>query len=141
TLIAKLSPNVSDITQTGIAAEKAGADILCAVNTFKGAYFDWEKMKFYKGGVSGKMIFPMALRSVFELYKKVSIPIIGIGGIDSGKKALEMILAGASAVGIGTAAVIFPDLVAKICHEIYQFMEMENKSFISLIGKMNEKEK
>lgn len=140
TLIAKLSPNVSDITEAGVAAEKAGADILCAINTFKGAYYDWVNKKFYRGGVSGKIVFPMALRSVLELYKKVSIPVIGLGGIDSEKKALEMIFAGASAIGVGTAAVIHPDLPARICKSIYAFLEKENRSFSTLIGSGNEKE-
>ncbi len=139
TLIAKLSPNVSGITETGLAAEEAGTDVLCAINTFKGTYYDWKKKKFYKGGVSGSAIFPMALRAVLELYRCVSIPVIGLGGIDSGKKALEMIFAGASAIGVGTASIIYPDLPIRICNEIYEFMKAENKSFSSLIGMNNEK--
>ncbi|MCX7706158.1 MAG: hypothetical protein N2115_07910, partial [bacterium] len=95
----------------------------------------------YKGGISGNMIFPMALRSVFELYRKVSIPIIGLGGIDSGRRALEMIFAGASAVSVGTASIIFPDLPVNICNEIYKYMKSKNKKFSSLIGICNEKEK
>jgi len=138
-LIAKLSPNVTDICETGVAAEKAGADIICAVNTFKGAFYDWENEKMYKGGVSDSAIFPMALRAVFELYRKVSVPVIGLGGIDSGKKALEMVFAGASAVGIGTAFVISPDLPEKICNEIIKFLNNTGKDFRSIIGMKNEK--
>lgn len=140
-LIAKLSPNVSDICETGIAAEKAGADIICAINTFKAAFYDWKNKKFFTGGVSGNMIFPMALRCVYELYKNVSIPIIGLGGIDSEKKALEMLFAGASAIGVGTASVIFPDLPQKICCEIFEFIKNEKKDYYSIIGTGNEKHK
>ncbi|MCM8764205.1 MAG: dihydroorotate dehydrogenase, partial [Candidatus Omnitrophica bacterium] len=139
-LIVKLSPNVTDICEIGIAAEKAGANILCATNTFKGAFYDWKSGKIYRGGVSGRLIYPMTLRTVFELYKKVSIPIIGLGGIDSGRSALEMIFAGASAVGIGTFSVIYPDLPQKICRDIIEFMKNSDRGFYALIGLRNEKE-
>ncbi|MCM8822129.1 MAG: dihydroorotate dehydrogenase, partial [Candidatus Omnitrophica bacterium] len=138
-LIAKLSPNVTDICEIGVAAEKAGADILCATNTFKGAFYDWDSGKIYKGGVSGRLIFPMTLRAVFELYRKVSIPIIGLGGIDSGRKALEMVFAGASAIGTGTLSVIYPNLPQKICEDILTFMKDTGKDFCSLVGLKNEK--
>jgi len=138
-LIAKLSPNVTDICKIGIAAEQAGADILCAVNTFKGLYYDWDRGKMYTGGVSGPMIFPMSFRLVFELYKKVSIPIIGLGGIDSDKKALEMIFAGASAIGIGTSMVIMPDLASRVCQAIVDYLKKMRKNFCSIVGIRNEK--
>ncbi|HOL34687.1 MAG TPA: dihydroorotate dehydrogenase [bacterium] len=138
-LIAKLSPNVTDICEVGLAAEQAGADILSAVNTFKGLYYDWNREKMYAGGVSGPMIFPMALRMVFELYRKVSIPIIGLGGINSGQKALEMIFSGASAVGIGTSLVIMPDLASRVCQVILDYLNKTRKNFYSVIGSRNEK--
>ena len=141
TLIAKLSPNVTDICEIGIAAEKAGADILCAGNTFKGVYYDWQLERFYTGGVSGSMIFPMACKNVFELYKKVSIPIIGLGGINSEKKAIEMVFAGASIVGLGTHLVIMPDLPAKIYRFFIEYLKQSKKSKISsIVGIKNEKE-
>jgi len=141
TLIAKLSPNVTDICEIGIAAEKAGADILCAGNTFKGVHYDWQLERFYTGGVSGSMIFPMACKNVFELYKKVSIPIIGLGGINSEKKAIEMVFAGASIVGLGTHLVIMPDLPAKIYRFFIEYLKQSKKSKISsIVGIKNEKE-
>ncbi|MGB9641731.1 MAG: dihydroorotate dehydrogenase [Candidatus Ratteibacteria bacterium] len=138
-LIAKLSPNVTDICEIGVAAEQAGADILSAINTFKGLYYDWDREKMYAGGVSGPMIFPMALRMVFDLFRKVSIPIIGLGGINSEKKALEMIFSGASAIGIGTSLVIMPDLASRVCQAIVNYLKKTKQDFYSIIGRMNEK--
>ncbi len=141
TLIAKLSPNVADICETGKAAEEAGADILCAGNTFKGLYYDWRLEKFYTGGISGSMIFPMVCRGVFELYKKTSIPIIGLGGINSEKRALEMVFAGASAIGIGTHLVIMPNLAERIYKFFIEYLKKLNKSRLSsIVGMKNEKE-
>jgi len=138
-VIAKLSPNVRDICETGIAAEEAGADILCAVNTYKGLYYDWNNKKMYTGGVSGSMIFPMALRAVYELYQKVSIPIIGVGGISSEKRALEMIFAGASAIGLGTFLIINPELPMKICKFLIDYLKTNHTNLQSIIGLYNEK--
>ena len=107
-LIAKLTPQAPDIADVARGCEDAGADAICAINTLgPGMVIDIESAKpvlaFKKGGLSGPMIKPVAVRCVYDIYKAVSIPIIGLGGITSGKDALEMIMAGASLIGIGSA--------------------------------------
>jgi dihydroorotate dehydrogenase (NAD+) catalytic subunit len=106
-LIAKLTPQAPDIGRIARACEDAGADAICAINTAgPGMVIDIEAqmpvLAFKKGGLSGPMIHPIAIRCVFDIYKAVSIPIIGLGGVTTGKDAVEMIMAGASLVGIGS---------------------------------------
>jgi len=107
-LIVKLSPQALDIGEIAKACEDAGADAICAINTLgPGMLIDIESqmpvLAFKKGGLSGPMIKPVAIRCVFDIYKAVKIPIIGLGGITTGKDAIEIIMAGASLVGIGSA--------------------------------------
>ncbi|MCP4721979.1 MAG: dihydroorotate dehydrogenase, partial [Desulfobacteraceae bacterium] len=106
-LIAKLTPQAPDIAKIAKACEKAGADAICAINTAgPGMVIDIEAqmpiLTFKKGGLSGPMIKPIAVRCVYDIYKAVSIPIIGLGGITTGEDAVEMIMAGATLVGIGS---------------------------------------
>jgi dihydroorotate dehydrogenase (NAD+) catalytic subunit len=118
TIIAKLSPNVTDITRIAKAAENAGADAVSLVNTFIGMAVDIETQRpvlgNITGGLSGPAIKPMALRMVREVYKKVRIPVIGIGGIMGYKDAVAFILCGATAVQVGTANFINPKAALKI---------------------------
>ena len=107
-LIAKLTPQAPDIGSIARACEKAGADAICAINTVgPGMVIDIESQRpvlaFKKGGLSGPMIKPIAVRCVYDIFRSVSIPIIGLGGISTGKDAIEIIMAGATLVGIGTA--------------------------------------
>ncbi len=107
-LIVKLTPQALDIGDIARSCEDAGADAICAINTVgPGMVIDIESkipvLAFKKGGLSGPMIKPVAVRCVFDIYKAVTIPIIGLGGITTGEDAIEMIMAGASLVGIGSA--------------------------------------
>lgn len=114
----KLSPNVTDISEIACACEDAGADGLCLVNTFLGMRLDLKRrtpiLANRTGGLSGPAIFPLALRMVYDVFSCVSIPIIGMGGIQSAEDVLEMMMAGASAVQIGAANLVNP----YICLEI-----------------------
>ncbi len=107
-LIAKLTPAAPDIAAIAKACEDAGADAICAINTAgPGMVIDIESrypvLSFKKGGLSGPMIKPIAVRCVYDIFRSVSIPIIGLGGISTGTDAIEIIMAGATLVGIGTA--------------------------------------
>jgi dihydroorotate dehydrogenase (NAD+) catalytic subunit len=107
-LIAKLTPAAPDIAGIAKACEDAGADAICAINTAgPGMVIDIESrqpvLAFKKGGLSGPMIKPVAVRCVYDIFRSVSIPIIGLGGISTGEDAIEIIMAGATLVGIGTA--------------------------------------
>lgn len=139
TLIAKLSPNAGDITEIAKAAEEAGADAVSLVNTFKGMAVDIEKksplLGNVFGGLSGPAIKPIALRMVWEVFNKVKIPVIGIGGIISYKDALEFIIAGASAVQVGTANFVNPKAAIEIIDGIERYMGRKNiKGIKELIG-------
>jgi dihydroorotate dehydrogenase (NAD+) catalytic subunit len=139
-LIVKLSPNVSNIKKIAKAAEEGGADAISAINTLTGMVIDIDAAKPILnnkfGGVSGPAIKPIAVRCIYEIFQTVKIPIIGIGGVTFGKDALEMIMAGASLVGIGSA--IFYrgiNVFKKIEKEIKDFMESNNyKTLTSLKG-------
>ncbi len=115
-LIVKLSPNVTDIAEIALAVEWAGADGISLINTLLGMRIDIETRRPILhnnfGGMSGGAIFPLALRMVYQVSQTVSIPIIGMGGISTGKDAIEMMMAGASAVQVGAA--IFRDPLAPI---------------------------
>jgi len=131
-LIAKLSPNVPNIGEVAKAAEEAGADAICAINTVgPGMVIDIKKRKPMlgnkAGGVSGPGIRPIAVRCVYDIYKSVKVPVIGMGGVETGKDGVEMMMAGASLVGIGTATFIHgPKVIAKIKKELSNYMK-ENK--------------
>ncbi|NVN95214.1 MAG: dihydroorotate dehydrogenase [Bacteroidetes bacterium] len=118
TLIVKLSPNVTNITEMALAVESAGADAVSLINTLLGMAVDAEKRKpvlsTITGGLSGPAIKPVALRMVWQVAKAVKIPVIGLGGIMTATDAIEFMLAGATAVQIGTANFIDPAVCAKI---------------------------
>ncbi len=117
-LIVKLSPNVTDITAMAQAAEAAGADALSLINTHIGMAMDLETQKPYlahqTGGLSGPALKPIALNMVYQTVRKVKIPVIGMGGISSTEDALEFLLAGASAIQIGTANFLDPAVTMKV---------------------------
>ena len=123
TLIVKLSPNVTDITEIARAAESEGADAVSLINTLMGMSIDVERQRphlsTYTGGLSGAAVRPVAVRMVWQVHKAVKIPVIGLGGIMSGRDAVEFILAGATAVEIGTANFINP----KVTVEIVEFID------------------
>jgi dihydroorotate dehydrogenase (NAD+) catalytic subunit len=133
-LFVKLSPNAAGIGEIAKAAEKAGADAINAGNTLgPGMVVDIEKKKpvlgFKIGGVSGPALKPIAVRVVYDLYAAVKIPIIGTGGIMHGRDAIEMMMAGASAVGIGTAIYYRGvDVFSKVCAEMREWMEKNGYS-------------
>ena len=106
-VFAKLTPNVTDIREIGRAAESGGADGLVGINTLPGMAIDVKTgrpiLGNRSGGLSGSAIHPVAVKSVYDLYEAVSLPIIGVGGVETGEDAIELVLAGASAVQVGTA--------------------------------------
>jgi dihydroorotate dehydrogenase (NAD+) catalytic subunit len=118
----KLSPNVTDIVEIAKAVEEAGADGISMINTVKGIRFDLKTGKpllnNIVGGLSGPAIKPIALRMIYEVYKNVKIPIIGMGGIQSTEDVLEFLYAGASAVAIGTASFSNPYICQEIIKEL-----------------------
>lgn len=123
TLIVKLSPNVTDITEIARAAESEGADAVSLINTLMGMSIDIERQRphlsTYTGGLSGAAVRPVAVRMVWQVHKAVKIPVIGLGGIMSGRDAIEFILAGATAIEVGTANFINP----KVTVEIVEFID------------------
>lgn len=127
TLIVKLSPNVTDITEMALAVEEAGADAVSLVNTFLGMAIDVKRkrpvLSTITGGLSGPAIKPIALRMVWQVANAVNIPVIGMGGIMNAEDAVEFILAGANAVQIGTANFIDPQITVKIIDGIASYME------------------
>jgi dihydroorotate dehydrogenase (NAD+) catalytic subunit len=129
-LMVKLSPNVPDISAIAISAEEAGADSISLVNTFLGLAVDLKSRKpVFKNtfaGLSGPAIKPLALKLVWEAASHVHIPVIGIGGIRSGQDVLEFILAGASAIQIGTANLIEPAASVRIIQETSEAMDQLN---------------
>lgn len=135
----KLTPNVTDIINIAKACEEAGADGLSLINTLFGMRIDVAKRKPViankMGGFSGPAIFPVALRMVYQVYEAVKIPIIGIGGISSAKDIIEMMLAGASAVEVGSANLVDPYACKKIVEDLPKEMEKYNiQSLKSIIG-------
>jgi dihydroorotate dehydrogenase (NAD+) catalytic subunit len=128
-LMVKLSPNAEDIVDMAVKCREAGADALSLINTLKGMAIDIRKRKPVFGntfaGLSGPAVKPVALRMVYEVSRVVDIPVMGLGGIMSGKDALEFIMAGATAVQVGTANFIKPDICVDIIDEITEFMNKE----------------
>lgn len=127
TLIVKLSPNVTDITEIARAAESAGADAVSLINTLLGMAIDAESrrplLSTITGGLSGPAVKPIALRMVWQTSKAVRIPIIGIGGISNATDAVEFLLAGASAIEIGTANFIDPAVSEKVIDGIDAYLD------------------
>ena len=141
TMIVKLSPNVTDITEIARAVEDSGADAVSLTNTFLGMAIDVERMKPYlstiTGGLSGACIRPIAVRMVWQVANAVKIPVVGLGGIMNGRDAVEFMLAGATAVQIGTANFIDPTTTIKVVDYIADFLKRHNMtSAKQLIGAM-----
>ncbi len=136
-LIVKLSPNVRDIREIGKAAEEAGADCLSLINTLMGMAIDIERQKPILargiGGLSGPAIKPVALRMVYEVAQVVEIPIIGMGGISNAQDAIEFLLAGASAISVGTANFINPLVSMEIYEGIKVYLEKKGYSSVKEI--------
>ena len=138
-VIMKLSPNVTDITEMARAAEAGGADALSLINTITGMKIDVNRRKFVlanqTGGMSGPAIHPVAVRMVYQTAKAVNVPIIGMGGIMNAEDAIEMILAGATAVSVGTANFTDPTVSEKIVAGIWEYMKKYHvKDIKELIG-------
>ena len=127
TLIVKLSPNVTDITEIARAAEAAGADSVSLINTLLGMAIDAERrrpvLSTVTGGMSGPAVKPIALRMVWQVAKAVNIPVVGLGGISNGTDAIEFMLAGASAIEVGTANFVDPSVTGKIVDEINAYLD------------------
>ena len=139
TLIVKLSPNVTDITEIARAVEAEGADSISMINTLLGMAIDVKSRKpilsTVTGGLSGPAVKPVALRMVWQTAKVVSIPIIGMGGINSCEDAIEFLLAGASAVQVGTYNFVDPTITTKIASGIEDYLVQNNMTDVSeLIG-------
>jgi dihydroorotate dehydrogenase (NAD+) catalytic subunit len=129
-LITKLSPNVTDITEIALAAQEAGSDALSLVNTLSAMCIDTKtrkaKLASISGGLSGPSIRPVALKMVWDVYKKVKVPIIGMGGIIGTLSALEFFIAGATAVAVGTANFINPGVSSEIIGGLEKYLR-QNK--------------
>ncbi|MBU5613610.1 dihydroorotate dehydrogenase [Geomonas azotofigens] len=138
-LIVKLSPNVTDVVLMAKASADAGADALSLINTLTGMAIDLERhrpvLANVTGGLSGPAIKPVALRMVWQVARAVKLPLIGIGGIMNGRDALEFMLAGATAVQVGTASFLDPSAAQRIAQEMEQYLVEHNiESARSLIG-------
>lgn len=142
-IIMKLSPNVTDITEMARAAEAGGADCLSLINTITGMKIDIDRRKFVlankTGGMSGPAIHPVAVRMVYQTAQAVKVPIIGMGGIMNAQDAIEMILAGATAVSVGTANFVDPKATEKIVDGIEAYMrKYQVKDIKELVGAVHE---
>lgn len=140
-LMVKLSPNVTDITEIAKAVEGQGADSVSLVNTFLGMAIDANKRKpllsTITGGLSGPAIKPIALRMVWQVYKAVKIPVVGMGGIMNATDAIEFMLAGASAVQVGTAIFKDPFIPVRIVEGIDEYLNLHNfNSVTELVGNL-----
>lgn len=126
-VIMKLSPNVTDITETAKAAEAGGADVLSLINTLTGMKIDIHRRAFAlankTGGLSGPAIKPVAVRMVYQVADAVKLPVIGMGGIETAEDAIEFLLAGASAVSVGTANFYNPSATVQVAEGIETYME------------------
>ena len=139
TLIVKLSPNVTDIAEIARAVEAEGADSVSLINTLMGMAIDIEKRKtmlsINTGGLSGPCVKPVALRMVWQVAKAVNIPVIGLGGISSAKDAIEFLMAGATAIEIGTANFLDPAVSIKVRDGINDWLDAHGcKSVEEIIG-------
>lgn len=141
TMIVKLTPNVTDITEIARAVEAAGADAVSLTNTFLGMAIDVEKRKpmlsTITGGLSGPCIRPIAVRMVWQVANAVKVPVVGLGGITSGRDAIEFLLAGATAVQIGTANFVDPQVTVKAIDYIEDYLKRHQIASVrELIGGM-----
>jgi len=141
-LMVKLSPNVGDIAAIAVAVEEAGADSISLINTLVGMKIDVRRRRPFlgnvTGGLSGPAVRPVAVRMVYQVAQVVRIPIVGLGGIASVEDALEFLMAGASAVQVGTAVFVDPTTPLRIIDGLAQFMEQEGVSHLDkLVGAAN----
>ena len=141
TMIVKLTPNVTDITEIARAVQAAGADAVSLTNTFLGMAIDVEKRKpmlsTITGGLSGPCIRPIAVRMVWQVANAVKVPVVGLGGIASGRDAIEFLLAGATAVQIGTANFVDPQVTVKAIDYIEDYLKRHQITSVrELIGGM-----
>ncbi len=142
TVIIKLSPNVTDITEIARAVEAEGADSVSLINTLLGMAIDVERQRPYlstiTGGLSGPAVRPVAVRMVWQVAKTVKIPVIGLGGIMNGRDAIEFMLAGASAIQVGTANFIDPSVTMKIIDYMDEYCLRHGiKDINEIIGMIN----
>ena len=142
TLIVKLSPNVTSVVDIAKACEDEGADSVSLINTLMGMAIDIEKRKpilsIATGGLSGPAVKPVALRMVWQVAKAVNIPVIGLGGISSAADAIEFLMAGATAIQIGTANFLDPTITIKVRDGINQWLDEHNISDVNdIIGSLN----
>ena len=140
-LIVKLSPNVTDITEIARAAESSGADALSLINTLLGMRIDIKTrrpiLKNNMGGMSGRAVFPIAVRMINQVYRAVKLPLIGMGGVATGNDAIEMMLAGASAVAVGTACFTDPMAPVKVRDGIVDYLKANNIDDVNdLVGQV-----
>ena len=143
-VIMKLSPNVTDITEMARAAEAGGADGLSLINTLTGMKIDIHRRNFVlankTGGMSGPAIHPIAVRMVYQVAQAVKLPIVGMGGIMNAEDAIEMILAGATAVSVGTANFVNPHVTEEIVDGIRAYMEQYKVADIKeLVGAVHDR--
>ena len=139
TLIVKLSPNVTNIADIAKAVEDAGADAVSLINTLMGMAIDIErrrpKLSISTGGLSGPAVKPVAVRCVWQVAKAVKIPVVGLGGIMNTEDAIEFLMAGATAIEIGTANFIDPSVSEKVAHGINEWLDKHGcKSVEEIIG-------
>ena len=141
-VIVKLSPNVTDITQTALAAEAGGADAVSLINTLIGTAINREKRTFILGnkigGLSGPAIKPVALRMVWQTAKAVKIPVIGIGGISSFEDVLDFLIVGAKAVQIGAYNFVDPAIAGECAGKLEEYLEKRKENINQLIGSIKE---
>ncbi len=137
TLIVKLSPNVTSVSDIALAVQDAGADAVSLINTLMGMAVDIERRKrvlsIGTGGLSGPAVKPVALRMVYEVAHAVQIPVIGLGGISCAKDAIEFLLAGASAIEIGTANFVDPAISVKVAQGINEYLDRHGFASVSEI--------
>ena len=139
TLIVKLSPNVTDIAEIARAVEAEGADSVSLINTLMGMAIDIERrrpmLSIGTGGLSGPAVKPVALRMVWQVAKAVKIPVVGLGGICNARDAIEFFMAGATAIEIGTANFLDPEVTIKVRDGINQWLDDHGcKSVSEIIG-------
>lgn len=143
TVIVKLSPNVTDITEIALAAEAEGADAVSLINTLMGMAIDVERQRpmlsTITGGLSGPAVRPVAVRMVWQTAKAVRIPVVGLGGITNGRDAMEFILAGATAIEVGTANFINPHVTMEIVDYLHDYCDRHGvKDIRDLVGAINQ---
>lgn len=142
TLIVKLSPNVTSIADIALAVQDAGADAVSLINTLMGMVIDIEKrrpvLSIATGGMSGPAVKPVAVRCVWQVAKAVSVPVIGLGGIMNAHDAIEFLLAGASAIEIGTANFVDPAITVKVAEGISEWLDNHGCSSVSeIVGQLD----